>query len=76
MAANPSSDILKARLREIDRLIAVNEVQTPRLAATRDARTIPVSTSPSPAPQGNPGTAEKAARPKIPPPITLESSSR
>jgi len=78
MAANPSSDILKTRLREIDRLIAVNEVQTPRLAATRDARTIPVSTSPPrPAPRGNlAGTAEKAARPKVPPPIALESSSR
>ena len=51
MAANPSSDILKARLREIDRLIAVNQVQTPRLAATRDTKTIPVSKS-SPRPAG------------------------
>jgi len=78
MAANPSSDILKARLREIDRLIAVNEVRTPKLDATRDDGTVPVSTSPPrPAPRGNlAGTAEKAARPKIPPPIALESSSR
>ncbi len=78
MAYHPSSDILKARLHEIDRLIAANDVQTPRFAATRDARAIPVSTSPSPpAPQGNPAAAvEKEARPKIPPPITLESSSR
>jgi len=62
MAYHPSSDVLKARLREIDRLIAANEVQTPRLAATmdvatkdaatkraatKDAATIPVSMSPS-----------------------------
>jgi tetratricopeptide (TPR) repeat protein len=78
MAANPSSDILKARLREIDRLIAVNEVRTPKLDATRDDGTIPVSISPSrPAPQGKlMGTTDKATRPKIPPPFTLEPSSR
>jgi Tfp pilus assembly protein PilF len=113
MAANPSSDILKARLREIDRLIAVNEVRPPKPViavnevrppkpviavnevrlpkpviavnevrlpkpdATKDAATIPVAMSPSrPAPQGKPtGTADKATRPKIPRPSTLEPIS-
>jgi tetratricopeptide (TPR) repeat protein len=77
MAFHPSSDVLKARLHEIDRLIAANDVQTPKRAATKDARTIPVSTSASlPVPQGNlAAKAEKAARPPIQPPIPLCPSS-
>ena len=70
MAYHPTSDVLKARLHEIDRLIVANDVQVTKRTATRDASTIPVSTSPSrPAPQGSQAaTAGSGARPKIPPP--------
>ncbi len=77
MAFHPSSDILKARLSEINRLIAANEVQVPDRTATRDARAVPVSTfTPRPAPQGNVAApVAKVARPRISPPIPLEPGS-
>jgi tetratricopeptide (TPR) repeat protein len=71
LAANPSSDGAKVRLREIDRLIVSNDKRAGSPGATRDAQAVAVSASrPIPPPRHDlAGTQRSPSKPvKIPPP--------
>lgn len=74
-AAKPDSEIVKTRLRELDRLIASNEGRAKKKGAPIDAKTVPVSTRPSAAiPPAKPfSPAELQRKPVIPPPYTLQT---
>jgi tetratricopeptide (TPR) repeat protein len=51
LASNPNSELVRSRLRDIDRLIVANDRQAPSRGATRDTTIVPASTSRARAPQ-------------------------
>jgi Flp pilus assembly protein TadD len=77
LATNPSSEIAKSRLRELDHAIAMNESRLPKTDAPRDTNAVPASSITSTAaprrePVGSKGGGVKAK--KIPPPYTLRTT--